>query len=402
MPKRKKPDADGREYIADLNISDDDFNLLLQKIENGEEEYAISREDNEESRRHLKEFNANEELQIPEKYADYANPEKIDRSWRPTTCEVIQRLEEIDWKSHSVEEKKLIFAVFAEAAQKDLDELERKGETQNIYMKIYSEYVYAIAYRTTWAYAHRFYSDKNEIQDHVAEALKKVALNPKLIARYDKTYAPSTFLSGLIRTALSDAFYANTGRSKKLKLIKTDIKHVDELYDKFDPSHEAGKLPLRLYYVLLEMRRAVPAAWQDIECIINKQEADIVYDDAESLEQIAQASSEFETEDLEDSPMFQAVKDVLKDPNDIRIFVKFFENSQSRAFYKQAKRQKDPELKRYEEILGILSRDKRIRAFSSQDRKMGRTHLTLGRSHIPDGTLENIAFGELEDHIERD
>jgi hypothetical protein len=389
--------------LSELNFNKAEFDALLREIEDEEESGFLegAAASDAESCPGFEDY-ADGGFTIPTKYADYMDPAHIDPGWKATTCTVIQLLEEMHWLDLSTDERKLYFSNFQEIAARDVARMRRPGTESHEYLDFCSKYVYAIAYRTTWAYASKFCWNKNELQDNVAEALRQVSTNPNLISHYNPDFAPSTFLNGLIRTSLSNAYYANSGNNKKLKLVRLDVAHVNELFHRYDPMRTVKKIPVTLYYMLLETRRAQPAAWQDIKQIVEENEPHVIYDNYESVRTVGTASGIGDMDSLEDSPLFEAVKELLQDPSDLRIFLEYYESAQSQLFCKAAKKSNDPGFKRYEELVNILSHHPRIRAFSARrfNDTVDRVSLSLGKEKIAPSIAEEVGLGEIIDHVD--
>lgn len=333
---------------------------------------------------------------FPDKYSAFANPQYISPQWCSITCEVINTLEKLHWYELSLDEQKKLFDQYAQQAKNDPD----------AYIQENSQNVVAIMYQPIWAFTNCLHiapHQHNLREDIVQETLMKIAMKPRIIAKYKKRFAPSTFINAVARTAIQQAYNENSGENKQAKIINRSVNAVYEALKK--GGMNPNEISTAEIYQILEAKRAIPVSWQDIERALRGDFLTITHDNCESPEaQKVTCTEDTESEEkLKDFDIFHHLKLALHNDPDSLELLRFF-TEDMHADMNELKNNDSPMTPKIEKVLNRLRNSYYIRDYRKDIKRLqkssGNTKLTLGKERIPDAVFEDLAMGDIQDHIE--
>lgn len=331
---------------------------------------------------------------LPPEYTSYANPNYISPTWSHTTCDVIYKLEQINWKRLTLEGQKAFFSAASQAAKNNKEE----------YFKFYAEYIFAIIYQTVWAYANRMHGLKTVLnkEDIVQGALDHIVTDTKQIAQYDPQYAPSTFIKIIAQTAVNSEYYIATGENKVQGRTKKDL---DEIYKWLTYWGDNGqKMPTWVFYWCIEMSRAQPRSFGDIDDIVHHTGVTIMHDNLISAKNVADEKKNPDytvIDGMETSPLYKLIEKLLNTEQIIALqwYVDVYMTCKTQT--ERAKFNKDKRLSIIKPVIARLQNNQSVRALSTEaNKRRGLTELSLGKARIPQHEVDEVGYGEIEDHIE--
>lgn len=396
-PEESKIEEDSR--------NDDEIELAIAKITDYDEDKTQKIDIDLSDKKNRKSLNTlrstyrehfNGEV-LPDKYSAFANPRYISPDWGQTTCTVINDLEAIHWFDLSLSEQSALFDKYAQCAKKDPEE----------YTKKYSRYVIAIMYQPIWAYVHCFNipSSQSDLRDDVVqETLVRLAVKTKIISKYKRQFAPSTFINAVAYTAIQQSYNENSGENKQAKIVSRRVNHVYEELKK--GGLKPNEISTADIYQILEAKNAIPVSWQDIQRARRGEFLSITHDNCESQEakNASYTPANLPEENFNEFDSYLVLKNALAGRADditaLKIFVNDYHSDMEllKANNKELAEQVDSICR---EVRNNPCAQMLRPSFNNRkNRKKSGANLTLGKERIPDAVVEDIAFGEIQDYID--
>ena len=211
----------------------------------------------------------------------YKDADDIAKSWDLVIDTYKRKLDELGWHKLSIEEQKLKFASFAEIAR---DDPER-------YIKDIALYVEAIIHKTVYIIVKQKYHGRSakEVANAAMDVINMVALNTRTIAKYNKDYAPSTYMQTYIQSAITKVANSNTCNSVDERFLKREIRKISLYAQEYGNSRQ---IPPSIMYAIFEAQMLPNVSYSKIKQSMrinvefSAEQFDDIADNDESFESI--------------------------------------------------------------------------------------------------------------------
>lgn len=146
----------------------------------------------------------------------YKDQDDMARSWDLVIETYKIKLDELKWYKLSIDEQKMKFASFAEIAKNDPER----------YIKEVALYVESIIHKTVYVIVKKKFHGRSakEVSNAAMDVINMVALNTRTIAKYNPSFAPSTYMQTYIQSAVTKVLNNNACNSGDERFLKESLK----------------------------------------------------------------------------------------------------------------------------------------------------------------------------------
>ena len=184
----------------------------------------------------------------------YQDADDMARSWDLVIETYKIKLDELKWYKLSIDEQKMKFASFAEIAKNDPER----------YIKDIALYVESIIHKTVYVIVKKKFHGRSakEVSNAAMDVINMVALNTRTIAKYNPSFAPSTYMQTYIQSAVTKVVNNNACNSGDERFLKRELKKIS-LY-----AQEYGSgwpIPPSIMYAIFEAQMLPNVSYSKIK-----------------------------------------------------------------------------------------------------------------------------------------